>query len=71
MNIQSKILYLRSRGLTQRDISRKTGIPQSSVSKIESGDQKGVTYTKGVALDSLVQETQEACGFCSKQLIAD
>ncbi|WP_151827461.1 helix-turn-helix domain-containing protein [Acinetobacter oleivorans] len=55
MNIQDKVIYLsNSRGLTQQQISERTGISQSSVSKIGRGEQKEVAYNKGAALDTLV-----------------
>ncbi|HAV4946196.1 TPA: helix-turn-helix domain-containing protein, partial [Acinetobacter baumannii] len=45
MNIQDKVIYLsNNRGLTQQQISERTGISQSSVSKIASGEQKEVAY---------------------------
>ncbi|SSQ44031.1 Uncharacterised protein [Acinetobacter baumannii] len=60
MNIQDKVIYLsNSRGLTQQQISERTGISQSSVSKIGSGEQKEVAYNKGVALDALVASEQK------------
>ncbi|HCW5672162.1 TPA: XRE family transcriptional regulator, partial [Acinetobacter baumannii] len=40
-------------------ISERTGISQSSVSKIASGEQKEVAYNKGVALDALVASEQK------------
>ncbi|VCW82315.1 hypothetical protein BANRA_02598 [Acinetobacter baumannii] len=47
MNIQDKVIYLsNSRGLTQQQISERTGISQSSVSKIASGEQKKLLITK-------------------------
>ncbi|MFX5887195.1 helix-turn-helix transcriptional regulator [Acinetobacter baumannii] len=59
MNIQDKVIYLsNNRGLTQQQISERTGISQSSVSKIVSGEQKEVAYNKGVALDALVASEQ-------------
>lgn len=59
MNIQDKVIYLsNNRGLTQQQISERTGISQSSVSKIASGEQKEVAYNKGVALDALVASEQ-------------
>lgn len=66
MNIRDKILFLRGAKLTQGAISLKTGIPQSSVSKIENNTQFNVSYSKGVALDNLVLEVKtqhEAIGF--------
>jgi|GEM_PF-1124977 len=56
MNLKDKILFLRSCGITQQSISNKTGIPQSSISKIENEEQLDVLYSKGVALDEFVKE---------------
>lgn len=56
MNIKEKILFLRNQGLTQTEIKLRTGISQSSVSKIENDEQFDVSYSKGVALDSLVDQ---------------
>lgn len=56
MNLKEKILFLRSQGFSQSEISSRTGIAQSSVSKIENGEQFDVSYSKGVALDRLVSE---------------
>lgn len=59
MTLKDKILFLRSCGVTQQSISSKTGIPQSSISKIENGDQLDVLYSKGAALDKFVKEQQD------------
>ncbi|MBD8008786.1 MULTISPECIES: helix-turn-helix domain-containing protein [Acinetobacter] len=56
MNLKEKILFLRSQGLSQSEISNRTGIAQSSVSKIENDEQLDVSYSKGAALDRLVSE---------------
>ncbi len=59
MNIQDKVIYLsNSRGLTQQQISERTGISQSSVSKIASGEQKEVAYNR--AKVASVLSTQKA-----------
>ena len=59
MNIKEKVLFLREHGLTQTEIRSRTGISQSSVSKIENDEQLDVSYSKGVALDLLVKEISE------------
>lgn len=59
MNLKEKILFLRSQGLSQSEISNRTGIAQSSVSKIENDEQLDVSYSKGAALDRLVSETTQ------------
>ena len=56
MSIKEKILFLRNHGLSQTEISVRTGISQSSVSKIENDEQFDVSYSKGTALDLLVKE---------------
>ena len=56
MNLKEKILFLRSQGLSQSEISNRTGIAKSSVSKIENDEQLDVSYSKGAALDRLVSE---------------
>jgi len=56
MNIKEKILFLRNHGLSQTEISVRTGISQSSVSKIENDEQLDVSYSKGTALDLLIKE---------------
>lgn len=60
MTIQEKILYLRGLGWTQAQIQTQTGIPQSTVSKIENGEQQDISYSKGVTLDQLIAECQQA-----------
>ncbi|MEN8381337.1 helix-turn-helix domain-containing protein [Acinetobacter radioresistens] len=59
MNLKEKILFLRSHGFSQTEISSRTGISQSSVSKIENSEQFDVTYSKGAALDLLVNEVSK------------
>lgn len=56
MTLKEKILFLKSNGYTQQVIHSKTGIEQSSVSRILNSIQQSVQYEKGVALDSLVNE---------------
>lgn len=47
MNIQDKVIYLsNSRGLTQQQISERTGISQSSVSKLQVENKKKLLITK-------------------------
>lgn len=55
MNLQEKISFLISSGCTQQYISEKSGIEQSSVSRILRGQQKSVKYERGVELEKLVQ----------------
>lgn len=59
MNIKEKVLFLRKCGLTQSEICFRTGISQSSVSKIENDEQFDVTYSKGVALDILIERIRQ------------
>ncbi|MFV5191565.1 transcriptional regulator [Acinetobacter courvalinii] len=58
LTLQEKINYLLSRNYTQQFISEKSGIEQSSVSRISKGIQRSVKYEKGCALDALVQQEQ-------------
>lgn len=47
MNIQDKVIYLsNNRGLTQQQISERTGISQSSVSKLQVANKKKLLITK-------------------------
>lgn len=57
--IKDKILWLLSLGHSQTSISDATGIPQSSISKILSGHQEDVLYSKGKLLDGLVDKEKE------------
>ena len=41
-------------GLTQQEISEQTGVPQSAISRIYSGDQKEVGYSKGKQVEALL-----------------
>lgn len=59
MNLKEKILFLRGKGFSQSEISSRTGIAQSSVSKIENDEQFDVSYSKGVALDLLIKESSK------------
>ncbi|WP_343620833.1 transcriptional regulator [Acinetobacter proteolyticus] len=62
MTLQEKINYLLSRNHTQQFISEKSGIEQSSVSRISKGTQQSVKYEKGCALDALVRSEMEREG---------
>jgi len=42
MEPKELVLVLRSRGLTQRQIEERTGIPQPTISKIERGEVSDV-----------------------------
>ncbi|GAA5631099.1 hypothetical protein Acal02_01718 [Acinetobacter calcoaceticus] len=59
LTLQEKINYLLARNYTQQFISEKSGIEQSSVSRISKGLQQSVKYEKGCALDALVQQEKE------------
>ncbi|ENX36311.1 hypothetical protein F889_00473 [Acinetobacter colistiniresistens] len=58
MNLQEKISFLITSGYTQQYIGEKSGIGQSSVSRILRGLQQSVNYERGVALDKLVEIAQ-------------
>lgn len=50
------VLAFRERGLTQVQIEERTGIPQSTISKIERGQIHDVLSSKYVALQALYAE---------------
>lgn len=56
MTLKEKIEFLHSKGYTQQKISEITGIVQSSISRILSGEQQSVGYEKGTKLDALVDQ---------------
>ena len=68
MEAKDYIAAIRAYGLTQVQISQKTGIPQSTISKIERGDVNDVMSRNYRALQSLLCELrgpqQEAQGAC-------
>ena len=59
VNLSEKIQFLRQQGYTQSQIEARTGITQSSVSRIESGIQNSVQYHKGIALDDLLNKVKQ------------
>ncbi|QOW46029.1 MULTISPECIES: transcriptional regulator [Acinetobacter] len=70
MTLKEKILFLKSKGYTQQTIQLKTGIKQSSVSRILSSIQKSVQYEKGAALDALVNEISNTNKEATNQAVA-
>ena len=63
MHIGQRVKQVRERrGLTQRDLERETGVPQSAISQIESGERpspgvdvvKRTAYALGVTTDFLI-----------------
>lgn len=58
MTLKEKILFMISRGYTQQKIGEKTGISQSSISRISMGIQQSLQYEKGEALNNLYQEVK-------------
>jgi len=47
-------------GMAQVDISRRTGVPQSAISRIYRGEQAEVGYASGKAIEELYTELCEA-----------
>jgi uncharacterized protein YerC len=64
MTLKEKILFMISCGYTQQKIGEKTGISQSSISRISMGIQQSLQYEKGEALNKLYQEV--VGGLCLK-----
>ncbi|MCX7779643.1 MAG: helix-turn-helix domain-containing protein [Negativicutes bacterium] len=67
--IAQKILFFRDlRGLSQTELSEKSGVPQSSISKIETGQLKnpgGITLQKlaaalGVSVAEMLNDSDPA-----------
>jgi transcriptional regulator with XRE-family HTH domain len=56
MEAKDYIAAIRTYGLTQVQISQKTGIPQSTISKIERGDVQDVMSRNYRALQALLAE---------------
>lgn len=56
MEAKDYIAAIRIYGLTQVQISQKTGIPQSTISKIERGDVQDVMSRNYRALQALLAE---------------
>jgi transcriptional regulator with XRE-family HTH domain len=57
MNAQSIIAELMQRGLTQKEIERRSGVDQSTVSSLYTGKRgKRVSYDVIVRLQSLLDE---------------
>lgn len=53
MEAQKYLISIRSRGLTQAEVSEKTGISQPTISKIERGSVKDVRATTLLLLQQL------------------
>ena len=53
MEAQKYLIQIRSRGLTQAEVSKKTGISQPTISKIERGSVKDVKATTLLLLQQL------------------
>jgi transcriptional regulator with XRE-family HTH domain len=54
--INDIIKKLRDHGLSQTEISRRTGVPQSRISDIENGKQSTISYDSGKRIESLADE---------------
>jgi predicted transcriptional regulator len=51
---------LLSAGLSQAEISRRTGIPQPSIHRLLNGKQVQVVYSHGKALERAVEDVEKA-----------
>lgn len=47
-------------GLTQKEISKKTGVPQSAISRVFTGEQSEVSYSAGKSIEALYNSTVAA-----------
>lgn len=56
MEAQDYVAAIRRKGLTQAQIAERSGIPQSTVSKVERGDVKDVLSKNYRALQALHNE---------------
>lgn len=56
MEARDLVLAIRAFGLTQNEVSEKTGIPQPTISKIERGDVEDVMSKNYRALLALHEE---------------
>ena len=59
MEAKDYIAAIRAYGLTQVQISQKTGIPQSTISKIERGDVNDVMSRNYRAMQALLAELEQ------------
>ena len=51
--LKNMICSLLSFGLTQQEISAKTGVPQPAISRVFTGEQKDVGYAAGKSIEAL------------------
>ena len=56
MDAKDYLIVIRAKGMTQAQVSEKTGIPQPTISKIERGDVSDVMSKTYLALQSLYKE---------------
>ncbi|MCY1166575.1 hypothetical protein D9M73_65170 [compost metagenome] len=62
MEAKDLVVAIRAHGLTQAQITEKTGIPQPTISKIERGDVDDVMSRNYRALQSLHEDLEKAAG---------
>jgi transcriptional regulator with XRE-family HTH domain len=66
MNAQSIIVELMQRGLTQKEIERRSGVDQSTVSSLYTGKRgKRVSYDVIVRLQNLLDEIRAESPPCA------
>jgi len=56
MNAQDFLRQVRAYGLTQVQVAERTGIPQSTISKIERGAVRDVLARNYIALETLLKQ---------------
>lgn len=56
MDAKDYLIVIRAKGMTQAQVSEKTGIPQPTISKIERGDVSDVMSKTYLALQALYRE---------------
>lgn len=64
MEAKDYLYFIRATGLTQTQIAGRTGIPQSTISKIERGEVNDVMSKNYRALQTLYEEV------CAKSRVA-
>lgn len=56
MSIQKILVELVSKGFTQHEISRKTGVPQPNISRVITGKTSNMIYDNGKAIEIFYME---------------
>ncbi|MCM2493063.1 helix-turn-helix domain-containing protein [Burkholderia glumae] len=66
MEAQQLVSLLRERGLSQKEIAKRSGLSQGAISHIETGRRKNVMASTLRQLESLAAETGERSGSVSQ-----